>query len=106
MATDGHHHRLHHAHTGHGRLARLLDDSVYLIGALNLAFTVPQLYEIVVYRNADGISLVSWVMYTCSAAFWVVYGVAHRARAVMILNALWVGMNLAIVIALLVVRHG
>lgn len=75
-----------------------LDAVMYVIGALGLVMTIPQVVEIWVYHNASGVSALSWGSYFIFSIFWLVYAIAHRTRVLIFTQALWVVFNALIAI--------
>ncbi|MEA2701426.1 MAG: MtN3 and saliva related transrane protein [Candidatus Parcubacteria bacterium] len=96
------HHRLKRKHgtpaaSGiRGKWIRFIDVFVYPIGFLGIAAAMPQIAQIWVYHNADGVSVLSWTMWGFFSIVWVFYGIAHKARVMVILNSIWVVLNLGI----------
>ncbi len=68
------------------RLARFTDVIVYPIGITSLLMALPQMYEIWIVGNVSGVSFISWFAWFLISGFWIVYGAAHKVRAVMLLN--------------------
>ncbi len=74
-----------------------IDALAYLVSLLSLFFTLDQVRIIWVEQNADGVSLISWVFYTLSSIIWLVYGIAHKDRVLIITNFLWVLFSICVV---------
>ena len=55
--------------------------------------TIPQIIKIYAFQDAADISLVTWGMYVLLDIPWIVYGLAHRERLIVITYSLWVCMN-------------
>lgn len=62
----------------------LLDRLIYVIGILTIVMTVPQIARIWIGKTAIGVSPISWVFYLTASAFWMVYGIAHKSKPIII----------------------
>ena len=96
----------HHFHKTHqdkevvksSRLESLVNGLVYLGGVFGPLFTIPQMAKIWVDKNAAGVSAISWGAYFLGSVFWVVYGVVHKEKPIIILNSIWLVLDLIIII--------
>ncbi|HLC51881.1 MAG TPA: hypothetical protein VJI98_01405 [Candidatus Nanoarchaeia archaeon] len=105
-----HSHGLHHYHRRKRKFQKLepfphpvkwkrvIDHLIWVIIISGFIFTIPQILDIWVYRQAEGVSIVAWSWYALSSVFWIVYGFAHRDKAIIISSLLWVVFDLAIVV--------
>lgn len=66
------------------RFQKFINGSVYAIGILGVSATIPQILKIWVEREAEGVSLVTWIGFTISACFWLAYGLIHRDKAIVL----------------------
>ncbi len=66
---------------------RIADRLVYLAGVLTPIMTLPQVYEVLIRQNSAGISVASWSFYAIGSAIWLWYGILHKEKALIILNA-------------------
>lgn len=82
--------------------SRVIDVAIYPIGGLSLVLTIPQVYEVWVVKNVEGISLITWSMWTVSSLFWLMYGVVHKARAVAIMQIGWISLYILVIVGVLV----
>jgi len=101
----GHHHatKKSHKHTrSQSPFLSLVDRSIYLVAILAVAANVPQLLNIWVTRNLNGVSLVSWVGFLIGSFFWLWYGVLHKERPIIFINSLLILVQGGIVLGLLV----
>ncbi|MFN7991686.1 MAG: hypothetical protein U0R44_06020 [Candidatus Micrarchaeia archaeon] len=84
------------------RWLNLLDRLVFIVALTGVVMTVPQVFEIWVMKNPSGVSLISWSAYTLASAFWVVYGIAHREKTIMVVYSLYTVLNALIVAGILI----
>jgi uncharacterized protein with PQ loop repeat len=91
-----------HKHPPRQWLTRLMDDSVYLAGGISVAANIPQLYTILVHKNASGVSALSWTGFLMGSLFWLGYGIVHKEKPIIVINFMIAMVQLAIIAALLV----
>ena len=65
---------------------RILERLVPFIVVAGPLMTIPQVYQIWATHTADGVSLIAWIAYSTLSLFWVLYGLAHKDRAVFLNN--------------------
>lgn len=61
----------------------------------------PQIWEIYSNKNVGGVSLLSWVLYLLGAIPFLMYGIIHKQKEIIILNASWITTELVIVVGIL-----
>ncbi len=81
--------RIFHRHE-HQALRRLLDKSIVLIGVMSPIMTIPQIYKIFTDGSAKGLSAISWSTYIVVSAFWLMYGIVHKEKPIILVNLGWV----------------
>jgi uncharacterized protein with PQ loop repeat len=64
---------------------KTLDQICMLFSLLMPLTTLPQIYKI----EVAGLSLSMWVLYSVGVIPFLLYGVLHKARHLIILNSLW-----------------
>jgi uncharacterized protein with PQ loop repeat len=82
------------------RLVFSIDTLAYIVSTLSLLSTVDQIRIIWFEHDANGVSFLSWMFYTLSALVWLIYGVVHKDRVLIITNSLWVVFSLVIVVGI------
>ena len=78
-----------------------MDKLVYVAGIGSPIMTFPQLYKIWINKTTEGLSLVTWIAYFITAIIWLSYGVVHKDRPIIITNILWVVMDIAIILGII-----
>ena len=71
---------------------------IYIVGFFSIIILLPQLLQILVSKNAKGVSLVTWVGFFISSSFWLFYGIIHREKPIILTNVLALAVD-ALVIA-------
>lgn len=91
-------HAVRHAYPSSNRSIRLLDGIMYGAGVVAPLVSIPQLLEIYKNHNAAGISVLTWSGYTLLSVLWLTYGVVHREQPIIVAHALWLLVNVLVVI--------
>lgn len=81
---------------------RTLDKAVFIAGFLAAAFTFPQLYNIYVLHETEGVSALSWGAYAFFNTIWILYGLVHKERAITFTYTLWLIVNSLVAIGALI----
>lgn len=81
-----------------------LDVLGYLFGVLAPLFTLPQILSIWHNASAEGISLITWIAYWVCSVFWFAYSWYHHDRPLILTHGLWVVMQTAVLVGILVFR--
>jgi len=77
----------HHIQDYQPAIDRLVT-AVAFIGPLT---SLPQIFEIwFVDKSAAGVSVITWTAFVLMAIVWLVYGIVHRQRPIIISNTLWI----------------
>ncbi|MBD3262238.1 MAG: hypothetical protein GF334_11350 [Candidatus Altiarchaeales archaeon] len=66
-----------------------LDKLMYPIGLLGPLMFLPQVVKIYAEKDASSISLISWLLLLIPASLWVLYGLSHRERVIVVCNVAW-----------------
>lgn len=93
---------LHHAEGIRAQKpANRFDRMMILVGSLGPLSLMPQVF--IVWRGGDvsGVSLSSWSLLTIVSLMWILYGIRHRSKALVISNLLATIFNLLIVVGVL-----
>lgn len=77
-----------------------LDRLALTAGMIGPLSAIPQLYLIISTRSAQGVSMITWVWAFVSSFIWLIYGLVHREKAIVIPGLLWLVLEVAIVLAI------
>lgn len=78
-----------------------LDRIIYVVGISGPIMTIPQLYKIWIEQNANGVSFISWTSYLVTSIFWLMYGLTHKEKPIIVTNICWVIINTLIIIGII-----
>ncbi len=78
-----------------------LDKLTFVVGVIGPFTVLPQIYSIFSSRSAAGVSLTTWVLIFIVTFPWILYGIAHKEKNIIVSFILWEMVNLAVVIGVL-----
>lgn len=71
----------------------MLDKAVYGAGIVGPIMTIPQIVLIYIGQDATGVSPLSWFTWGLLDIPWIIYGIAHRERPIILTYSLWLLCN-------------
>jgi uncharacterized protein with PQ loop repeat len=80
---------------------RLFDRLMLGVGVLQPIALLPQVVAVYTQGGTEGIALSTWMLFVVFNLLWIGYGVVHRAIPIIIANALFACLNVAIVLGVL-----
>ncbi len=86
------------------RYVWIMDKLAYLASFASIFFTLDQVRIVWLDHTTAGISLLAWMFYTVSAVVWLGYGLVHRERVIIVVNAIACITNGLVFIGVLVWR--
>lgn len=100
---EGLHHVIRRTRTKHerGNIVSLMDRMAYLMGIVTVLVNIPQLVAIWTSPDTQGVSLISWIGFFLGSCFWVIYGLLHKERPIIVMNAALMVVQGCIVIGIL-----
>lgn len=86
------------------RSIRIIDDWVMIVGVLSPLTSLPQIVQILETKDSEGVSILTWLLYVVLAAFWLIYGIAHKEKVIIVNNLLWIILELVIVALVIIYK--
>ena len=77
---------------------RFLDNLVYIIAFIFPLSAIPQIINIWVYKNAQGVSIVSWGLFLILTIPLIAYGIVHKSKQLSIMWILWLIVYITIIV--------
>ena len=99
MAVNVLHKHFHHRHKKNPQ-KNWIDKLVIVAVVGGPAFTVPQAYE-VWFQECQGVSVWSWGAYLVIAVIWLLYGLKHREKPIILSQLLWILLDSAVVLGII-----
>lgn len=87
---------------GHYVKMAILDRLAITVGILTAAFNLPQLLQIWVNKNIEGVSLISWAGFTVTSLFWFCYALFHKEKVLIVTFGVTLIFQALIVLGILV----
>lgn len=94
----------HEKYPNPNKWKRFMDKSIYVVALFGPIMTFPQLSKIWIGKSASGVSVISWSAYLITAVFWLIYGVMHKEKPIIITYIAWIILESFIVLGALI--HG
>ncbi len=80
-----------------------LDNLIYIIAFLGPVMTLPQVYDVWIKKSVS-VNEITWGSYIVFAAIWLVYGITHKEKPIIISNFLWIFVQSLVVIGVILHR--
>ena len=77
----------HKSHKPKKNVNHVLDSLIYPVAILSPIMTIPQISEIWLTKSAK-LSLVTWGSYAIVSGFWLIYGINHKEKPIIVGNSL------------------
>ena len=77
---------------------RLLDRIMLIIAIIGPLFAIPQIYQIFWFKDAGGVSVLSFSFFSLFNILWIFYGIVHKEKPLIITYVLWFVVNLIILV--------
>ena len=79
-------------------LKNRVDKLIYATALLTPVVTIPQAYQIFSAKTSAGVSVFSWICFAIANVIWVIYGVIHNEKPIIISNTANFVINIIVVI--------
>ena len=101
-----HKHERSSAHRPHKKspYTAFLDKLTFVAGVVGPFTVLPQIYSIFTEKSADGVSLLTWLLIFIVTFPWILYGIAHKEKSIIVSFVLWEVVNLLVVIGVIMYR--
>jgi uncharacterized protein with PQ loop repeat len=82
----------------------VVEKSTIIAGVLGPVMTAPQIYKIYYFHSAAGVSTLSWLAFGILDIPFLVYGVVHKEKPILITYILWMIANFSVAVGAMVYR--
>ena len=83
-----------------GRVGRTFDTAVYFAAFVSPFALLPQVYALFTSKDASNLSLITWTILGLGNCVWLVYGLYHNEKPIIVTNALLAIFNFLIVLGI------
>jgi len=77
---------------------KVIDRIIYFIAIIGPLMLIPQLLRIWVTNDATSIALATWISFTIFATIWLLYGIYHKEKPIIISNTICIILYLLIIL--------
>ena len=77
---------------------------MYAVSVFGALFTLPQFLQIWSHKQAQGVSLATWVAYACLSALWLIYGLVNKQKQLILSQTLLVMLDIGVVVGVIAYR--
>ncbi|MCA9337127.1 hypothetical protein KC951_00265 [Candidatus Saccharibacteria bacterium] len=81
-----------------------LDKLTFVVGTIGPFTVLPQIYTIYSTKSAAGVSAATWALIFVVTFPWILYGLAHKDKNIIVSFILWEIMNATVVVGALLYR--
>lgn len=81
-----------------------LDKLTLVVGIIGPFTVLPQIYTIFSTKSAVGVSAVTWALIFVVTFPWILYGLAHKEKNIIISFILWEVVNATVVVGAIIYR--
>jgi uncharacterized protein with PQ loop repeat len=79
-----------------------IDLAADLVGYVSPALGLPQAVQIYATQDATGLSLFSWASFAAVSAVFLIYGIRHKIKPLIVANGLWMAIYAAVIPGILI----
>lgn len=80
-------------------------DRICMLFSVAMPLTaIPQIHLIYTTKNVSGVSLLMWVFYCVGVIPFLIFGIVHKERQLIVLNTLWLIMQLIVIAGIMMYR--
>lgn len=85
---------------------RIVDRMMGMVSVVGPVSASPQVVEIFSKQSAQGVSLLSWVMYLMLGVVSLSYGLFHKLKPIIVSQVLWTIMDIVVIVGILMYSRG
>jgi MtN3 and saliva related transmembrane protein len=78
-----------------------IDKLIYVFAIGGPLMNIPQLLKIWTEKNSSGVSVISWIGFSLTALIWLVYGIIHKEKPIIVANILYFVLQVGVIIGAL-----
>lgn len=84
------------------KFKRFMDKIIFIVGIVGPGLTIPQIIKIFSMQSAAGVSLITWLGYLIASIFWIIYGILHKDKPIIVTYCMNIIVNLGVVIGTII----
>lgn len=95
-------HEFYETHAVKSMGKKVLDDMIMVIAIFGPLANVSQIIKIFSARDAGGLSGFSWALYATFNVVWIIYGIVHKEKPILISSVLWLITQLIVLAGIII----
>jgi uncharacterized protein with PQ loop repeat len=88
----------HEAYPHPNKWIKFLDRFLIVVAVVGPLMAIPQVFQIFAYKDATGVSALSFSLFTLFDVPWIFYGLIHKDKPIIFAYSLWFIINAVIVV--------
>ena len=84
------------------KFIKYLDKFLMVVAITGPLMDLPQIFKIYYFKNAAGVSLLSWTLYAIFDIPWIIYGIVHKDKPIVVAYLCWMITNLFVIAGTLI----
>ncbi|XOU94726.1 MAG: hypothetical protein ACNFW9_01530 [Candidatus Kerfeldbacteria bacterium] len=84
------------------KFTKFLDKVIYAAGIAGPILVIPQAIEVWINKEAAGVSIPSWIGFTVLAIIWLIYGIVHKEKPLILMYTGLIIMDALVVIGAII----
>lgn len=80
------------------KFKRVIDKLIFFVGLVGPIMTIPQVTNIWIDKNAAGVSLITWSTYVVTSIFWLMYGISHKEKPIIVTYTAWLFLDASVAV--------
>lgn len=86
------------------KFRNFINSFIYLVGFFSVMILIPQLLQILISKDAKGVSLITWAGFFISSSFWLFYGLIHKEKPIILTNSFALIIDALVIVSILFYR--
>jgi uncharacterized protein with PQ loop repeat len=86
------------------RMVRVLDDVIYAVAFIGPFSALDQIDQVWLHHNTEGVSLFTWAAFASLSVIWLVYGIVHKDKPIIISNTLWAILETSVAVGIVIYK--
>jgi len=80
---------------------QLIRRTVLVVAIIEPLMTLPQIYEVWIKQQAEGVSSLTWGLYIVAGFIWLLYGIQLKDKPLIISSSLWIVTEAIVVVGVI-----
>ena len=95
-------HQKHEKYPNPDKLKNLFDKLIYAAAIVGPLVTLPQILKIWMDKSIEGLSIYTWLGFMAISSLWLVYGILHKEKPIIVSSILYFSAYIIIVAGIII----